>query len=969
MKKGKFYAILAAVFAFVASCVSPDGALDEVPEGKMRIKATTESASVKTTLGSDYSVLWSSGDAIALFGISASQGVANAGLFELVDGAGTTSGIFEGELNDFESYYALYPENIYAGTLYYGGVADIVLPTNVIFAERNFVDRANPMSATGTAKDGLEFRNLMGIAELQIKGEGTITSMTIESSLHLAGDFRVDMANATLTPREGAVQHLSVTFDKDIELSKSEARSIYALLPPGTHENLIITTTDSDGNVTTRTATSDVVIERSKIHAVSEFSHEVIAVPYVSMRYLPEKSNFYAVAAHIAKNDLAPRVYYNIFTKAAYEEYISDSKSDAELALQAGRYVENSGAIGVACYELQGQEAVLLAVCADETGSPLSDVAKVELTVPVIPFTDDYNVLPVGEPRVTATGFEIDLQTSLSEGYYTYALYEAGNVANISQNVINTATLVNNITHFSGNNITISTADTYNLKPGGEYCIFYTVSRGELDGALYELFTDYARIGTQTIKLSDVTIADLELSVMFATSSLYSTVTVRSSNADHLKYYLSTYPYEVGSDINDYQVNNVGTVRPFQNGESEFDIAPLEPQTAYYLYILPYDAEGNYGVLQRYDFTTMTMGTPDDSYYDFLGTYSMEAINFLSKEPITPREVVITPAVEGCTYNVKGVIDSTKGVADDTFTAYYANQRIYFGHSLLPNSGMSPDVYVVPLNANGNLNTGAYISSTYGDGDMWLYGVAGDIGYDGLIFYQSTNGGYQGGSVDLIYEIRLVKKSDAAESYDKIGLLGDNVAANVKGIVTAVGSQAVILTDDTGSIVLYGTNHGYQVGDELVVSGTAAHYQGYQNNCKQFIIADSTIRCLSTGNAVSHNPTTISAADIDNYVGNRAEVKQDDVEVRGVLAVNGSHVNLTVAGATYQVSFKYVDNSLYSGYNGKEVIVRGYNVGTYNWYYILPYHVEEVATPVPPTGNANTTENFGRGNSVDAGWN
>ncbi|MFN2964538.1 hypothetical protein, partial [Escherichia coli] len=53
-------------------------------------------------------------------------------------------------------------------------------------------------------------------------------------------------------------------------------------------------------------------------------------------------------------------------------------------------------------------------------------------------------------------------------------------------------------------------------------------------------------------------------------------------------------------------------------------------------------------------------------------------------------------------------------------------------------------------------------------------------------------------------------------------------AVEVKGYVSAVCTQGIVLTDKTGSILVYKAS-GHAVGDELTVSGTISEYnKGFQ---------------------------------------------------------------------------------------------------------------------------------------------
>ena len=762
MKKYYFLALLAAILVFATSCEALfDGADDKVPEGKMRITATTVEQQAKTTLGENYSVLWSEGDEFALFGMNTSDGAGTGLVYRLLEGAGTTTGVFEGDLPDFEDFYALYPVSIFSEA-YLGGYFIVNMPTNVIFAERNFVDRANPMVAAGTADNGLAFRNLYGIAELQIKGKGTITSMQIESSLPLAGSFVVDVVNAAVAPYEGAVNRLSVSFDKDIVLEEGTTRNIYALLPPGRHSNLTITTIDNVGNMIVHTAMNDVVIERSKIHTVSEFTHESISVPHVNVTHDSTLSNFYGQVFTLQMNDLVGRVHYSFFAKSDYAALVAEGKSDVEIALMDGTSKTESGIVALQCYGVQGEQTVFVCVVEDLSGNLSSEAVKCEVTIPMIPTTNDYTVSVAGEPRVSASSFEVDMVTTLSQGVYTFALYKSDRAAELSQNMINTAAVINNSTEFVGNTFTISSAG-FTLAPGTEYKLYYAVSRGEVDGCYYgPLYTDYSQIGELTIKLPEAVISDAEVELLFATSALHTDVTARSSNALRFKYYLSTYNYQIDTEIFAYNVDSIGNSCELQNGEATIELAPLDPQTTYYIYVLPYGADGNYGTLRCYDFTTLALSAPDAEYELFLGNYQMLSKDYFNGLDNAARNVVISRDVDGYSYLVKGVMNPNLGVANDEFKVRYANGKIWFGHAPLTNAGVSPMIWVAALNNEGNLNVGVNMSSCYNDGNLQISGVSGDITYNGFIFFQSESGGYEGGYADLACDVRFVKESAPA---------------------------------------------------------------------------------------------------------------------------------------------------------------------------------------------------------------
>ena len=121
MKKFRLLTAIAVVAMFMTSCemFGEDGF--GADDKKARFLAYTEKAS-RTTMGNNYSVLWSEGDAIALLGVTGTE-LAEAGVLELSNGAGTQSGVFEGDLEQkYDNYYAYYPadrvQDVYTNGLF-----------------------------------------------------------------------------------------------------------------------------------------------------------------------------------------------------------------------------------------------------------------------------------------------------------------------------------------------------------------------------------------------------------------------------------------------------------------------------------------------------------------------------------------------------------------------------------------------------------------------------------------------------------------------------------------------------------------------------------------------------------------------------------------------------------------------------------------------------------------------------------
>lgn len=166
----------------------------------------------------------------------------------------------------------------------------------------------------------------------------------------------------------------------------------------------------------------------------------------------------------------------------------------------------------------------------------------------------------------------------------------------------------------------------------------------------------------------------------------------------------------------------------------------------------------------------------------------------------------------------------------------------------------------------------------------------------------------------------------------------------VEGIVVAVAAKAYVIADQTGSLLVYGAEHGRTLMEKVTIEGTVSRYKGYNTNSLQMAATTTTV--VSTDNTYEYKPLVVDGAKLDAMVG--ADAACIEVQVTGVISV-GSYANITVEGATKQASLYYVNTADYAAFNGKNVVVKGYVTGTYNYLNILPYSVTEVggSTPTP----------------------
>ena len=188
--------------------------------------------------------------------------------------------------------------------------------------------------------------------------------------------------------------------------------------------------------------------------------------------------------------------------------------------------------------------------------------------------------------------------------------------------------------------------------------------------------------------------------------------------------------------------------------------------------------------------------------------------------------------------------------------------------------------------------------------------------------------------------------------------VGDGVEVELEEVlVVATGSQAYMIADETGAIVVYHSGHGRTVGDKINISGLVTIYTSTTGSfyTPQFS-ADAVVEVVSTGNEVTHNPAVVEGEAFANLVSNTVA---KEVEFVATWEVSGNYVNLTVDGSSKQGSIKYVDNSLYSSFAGQAVVVKGYYVGlsvsgSNNYVNVMPYSVE--SDPNSPQLNVDKTQ-------------
>lgn len=179
--------------------------------------------------------------------------------------------------------------------------------------------------------------------------------------------------------------------------------------------------------------------------------------------------------------------------------------------------------------------------------------------------------------------------------------------------------------------------------------------------------------------------------------------------------------------------------------------------------------------------------------------------------------------------------------------------------------------------------------------------------------------------------------------------IGDiTTAGNYKteGTVVARGKMAYIIADNTGAMMVYHKDNERSVGEKISISGEVTLYNA--QSTPQFS-ASAEVEVLSTGNSWSYNPAQKDGAAMDALLSGTPVCTE--IAFQGNLAVSGNYVNVTIPGASTAIgSIKYIDNSTVAAYDGRDVLVKGYFVGTSSSRYVnvLPYSVEETNPSTDP---------------------
>ncbi|MBO4595717.1 MAG: leucine-rich repeat protein [Bacteroidales bacterium] len=305
--------------AHVAPEQEPEAAPVEAPaDGQTVVFAASTDSPTRTYMSQDgevYRVLWSAGDVINVNGTNLTLQSENQpdgygpgcakGLFQgynpSVNGTGPKyKAIYPASLRDKYGYYNLPTEQTYVA----GGIAEFPM-----YAE---ADEAS-----------LSFRNLCGIICISLKGEKSVSSISLADKsaepVALSGRFTVS-GNAAVTAT--GANGTAVVCSTPVALNTSDFTPFNIAVPAGSYSTLQIVIEASDGTICKKTSNKPVVVERSKITPINlsslEFKNESAKIYYTT------KESNKKLGTYAASSDAS---VFGTGLHVVSHDYDSDAKS------------------------------------------------------------------------------------------------------------------------------------------------------------------------------------------------------------------------------------------------------------------------------------------------------------------------------------------------------------------------------------------------------------------------------------------------------------------------------------------------------------------------------------------------------------------------------------------------------------------------------------------------------------------
>lgn len=324
--KQKYAFLFLTVLSAVFSCAQIDeGNLEdkvEVAKVAMTFTASIEKdVDTKTELVGNVGdalrkVYWQPSDKIGVTVGDASEyaGYPPVEVFASTSASRTEKAEFEGSIAFSSSYHAFYP---YSADLRDScGVFVFNLPQVQKYIRGTFDPNAAPMAAKASAGEELQFKNLCGILALQLKGSGSVKSITfmgrdeMGQPMNVAGGFEVNMLTddyPNLKVKSNQKSSVTLECGEAVALSSASDTPFYLVLPPATYSSFMVLITMADGKVMIKEGTKPLTIKRSDIANASSLTYVESVALDLSERgnsncYIVPKAGIYSFDASVIGN-------------------------------------------------------------------------------------------------------------------------------------------------------------------------------------------------------------------------------------------------------------------------------------------------------------------------------------------------------------------------------------------------------------------------------------------------------------------------------------------------------------------------------------------------------------------------------------------------------------------------------------------------------------------------------------------
>ena len=290
---------IAALAFLIASCqqvelpIEADGDKPEdeqVSGPEFTVQVEAFDAQTKTAMDGN-SVVWNAGDQVAIF-----QGLSTADKYQVKeDGVGKTSATFEiiangngANTTELPTNLAIYPYEsdlictpVAAGngsiTSYQ--ITGVTIPATQTYVASSFADESFLMAAltNGISDHILNFKNICGALELQLKGTAKVKSVELRGNDNepLSGEATVivypDGSAPTIEMSADASRAITLDCGEGVQLNETTATDFLITIPPTAFEKgFTVTITDANGGGTELKTTKRNAVQRSYIHTMPE---------------------------------------------------------------------------------------------------------------------------------------------------------------------------------------------------------------------------------------------------------------------------------------------------------------------------------------------------------------------------------------------------------------------------------------------------------------------------------------------------------------------------------------------------------------------------------------------------------------------------------------------------------------------------------------------------------------------------